>query len=226
MSVTKRHETWTWASYLEWEARQDLRYEFVDGDVYAMTGGTSFHDIISLNIGAELRERLRGSPCRAHGSNLKVKAGANGRYPDALVDCGPLLGDALVASEPTAIFEVLSRSTAWLDTGLKLRDYDATESIKTYALIDQSEPRILVYRRDASGRLLSVSVELIDRAKRGHRIFDGVTFHPFARRDGGGVRAPSDLGIPCAVQRLRPTRRTLRAGQRTSDCRRVSTTSP
>ena len=161
MSVTKRHEAWTWDSYVEWEAQEELRYELVDGDVHAMTGGTSLHDIISLNIGAELRERLRGSPCRAHGSNLKIKAGANGRYPDALVDCGPLLGDALVASEPTAVFEVLSRSTAWLDTGLKLRDYDATESIKTYALIDQTEPRILVYRRDASGRLLSIGVELV-----------------------------------------------------------------
>ena len=127
-----------------------------------MTRGTSSHDTISLNIAAALRERLRGSPCRAHGSNLKVRAGTSGRYPDALVDCGPHVGDALVASEPAAVFEVLSRSTAWLDPGLKLRDYDATGSIGTYALIDQSEPRLLVYRRDASGRLSSAGVELIE----------------------------------------------------------------
>lgn len=62
MSVTRRHATWTWDTYLEWEARQDLRYELVDGDV---------HDMIWLNIGAERRARLRGSPCRAHGSNLR-----------------------------------------------------------------------------------------------------------------------------------------------------------
>ena len=155
MSSTRiaRGAGWTWDSYLAWEARQPLRYELVDGDVQAMTGGTGEHDTIALNIGAELRERLRGTPCRAHGSNLKVKAGANGRYPDALIDCGPRGPGALVASEPVCVFEVLSRSTALIDQTLKLRDYDQVASVATYVLFDQEEPRALVYRRDAPGRL-------------------------------------------------------------------------
>jgi hypothetical protein len=51
------------------------------------------------------------------------------------------------------VFEVLSRSTAWIDQSLKLRDYDATSSICTYVLISQDEPRALVYTRDDSGHL-------------------------------------------------------------------------
>ena len=157
MSVTKRRETWTWDNYLEWEARQDMRYELVDGEVYAMTGGTADHDTISTNLVAELRERLRGSRCRAHGANLKVKAGRNGRYPDALVDCGPRVGEALVAQQPTVVFEVLSKSTAAFDQSLKLRDYEAIESIRAYVLVDQDKPRVLVYARDVHGGIGSAS---------------------------------------------------------------------
>ena len=157
MSVTKRRETWTWDNYLEWEARQDMRYELVDGEVYAMTGGTADHDTISTNLVAELRERLRGSRCRAHGANLKVKAGRNGRYPDALVDCGPRVGEALVAQQPTVVFEVLSKSTAAFDQSLKLRDYEAIESIRAYVLVDQDKPRVLVYARDIHGGIGSAS---------------------------------------------------------------------
>ena len=155
MSVTKRRETWTWDNYLEWEARQDMRYELVDGEVYAMTGGTADHDTISTNLVAELRERLRGSRCRAHGANLKVKAGRNGRYPDALVDCGPRVGEALDAQQPTVVFEVLS--TAAFDQSLKLRDYEAIESIRAYVLVDQDKPRVLVYARDVHGGIGSAS---------------------------------------------------------------------
>lgn len=157
MSVTKRHETWTWDSYLEWEARQELRYELVNGEIYAMTGGTADHDTISTNLVAELRERLRGGPCRAHGANLKVRAGLNGRYPDALIDCGPRVGDALVAQQPTVVFEVLSKSTAAIDQSLKLRDYEAIGSIKAYVLVDQDKPRVLVYARDIHGGMGSAS---------------------------------------------------------------------
>ena len=162
MSVTERRQTWTWDSYLEWEARQPLRYELVDGEVHAMTGGTSEHDTISLNIGAELRGRLRGSACRAHGSNLKVRAGENGRYPDALVDCGPRTPGAVLAVEPVAIFEVLSRSTAIIDESLELRDYEGVASVRTYVIFEQERARALVYRRDGDGRFTSSFMALLE----------------------------------------------------------------
>ena len=162
MSVTKHREAWTWDGYISWEAHQPLRYELVNGDVHAMTGGTSEHDTISLNIGAELRVRLRGSSCRAHGANLKVQAGGNGRYPDALIDCGPRVPGSLVAANPVTIFEVLSQSTAIIDESLKLRDYEAVASIRSYVLLEQARARAFVYRRDEQGRLTSNEISLLE----------------------------------------------------------------
>ncbi len=153
MSEARPRGDWTWESYLAWEAEQPTKYEFVDGEVYAMGGGTNAHDIICNNLRGELRSKLRGSPCRLQGPDLKVKAGRNGRYPDALIDCGRLVPGLRVAQEPVAVFEVPSRSTAWIDQGKKLRDYEATASVRTYALINQDEMRGLVYVRDAHGRL-------------------------------------------------------------------------
>src|SRR4051794_34430168 len=94
----------TWEGYLEWEARQEIKHELVDGRVYAMTGGTMRHDIIANNLRAELRARLRGGPCRAQGPDLKVRAGRSARYPDAVIDCGPALPEAVVAQQPVAVF--------------------------------------------------------------------------------------------------------------------------
>ena len=162
MSVTRPPERWSWEAYLEWEARQERRHELVDGEVRAMTGGTVAHDAIANTLRAELVTRLRNTPCRAQGPDLKVRAGRNGRYPDALIDCGTRSPDALTASEPVAVFEILSPGTAWLDQGLKLRDYDATETIQTYALIEATRPRALIYRRDASGRLSAAGLELLE----------------------------------------------------------------
>lgn len=162
MSEAKRDAAWTWDAYLEWEARQPRRHEVVDGQVYAMEGGTAEHDTIGNNLRAALHSQLRGKPCRPHGPDLKVKAGNDGRYPDALVDCGPRLPGALHAQEPVAVFEVLSKSTGWIDQSLKLRDYDATPSIRTYVLISQDEMRALMYMRDQDGRLGVRSAALLE----------------------------------------------------------------
>ena len=91
-----------------------------------------------------------------------MRAGQDGRYPDALIDCGPRVPGALYAQAPVAVFEVLSKSTGWIDQSLKLRDYDATPTIRTYALISQDENRAMVYRRDAAGRFSIQSAILLD----------------------------------------------------------------
>lgn len=162
MSVAKRREFWTWDAYLEWEARQELRFELVDGEVQAMTGGTMGHDIVANALRAELRQRLAGAACRLQGPDLKVRAGENGRYPDALIDCGRLDLGASVASEPVAVFEVLSPGTASIDQGLKLRDYSSIQSVRTYVILEATRTRALVYRRvDGTGLSLE-NVELLD----------------------------------------------------------------
>jgi Uma2 family endonuclease len=165
MSEAKQQSRWTWEAYLDWEARQPIRYELVDGQVYAMGGGTAEHDTIGNNLRVALHTQLRGKPCRPQGPDLKVRAGKDGRYPDALVDCGPRVPGALQAQEPMAVFEVLSKSTGWIDQSLKLRDYDATPTVRTYVLISQDEARALVYRRDADGRLGIQSAVVLEGAE-------------------------------------------------------------
>jgi Uma2 family endonuclease len=164
MSEAKLQTSWTWEAYLDWEARQPIRYELVDGQAYAMGGGTAEHNTIGNNLRAALHARLRGKPCRPHGPDLKVRAGSDGRYPDALIDCGPRVPGALYAREPVAVFEVLSTSTGWIDQSLKLRDYDATPTIRTYVLISQDEQRAMVYTRDEDGRLGIQTAVLLDGA--------------------------------------------------------------
>jgi Uma2 family endonuclease len=143
---------WTFDEYMAWEAEQPTKHEFVDGAARAMTGGTAAHDVICNNLRARLADLLRGRPCRARGPDVKVATGnGNIRYPDAVVDCGQTRRTDLVVAEPTVVLEVLSRSTAWLDQTLKLRDYAATPAIRHYVLISQDDQRAVVYSRDAVG---------------------------------------------------------------------------
>jgi Uma2 family endonuclease len=162
MSEAQRQTIWTWEAYLDWYAREPARYELVYSQFHAMGGGTADHDTIGNNLRAALHAQLRGKPCRAHGPDLKVRAGKDGRYPDALVDRDPRVPGALYAQEPVAVFEVLSKSTGWIDQSLKLRDYDATPSVRTYVLISQDELRAMVYARDADGRLGIQSAVLLE----------------------------------------------------------------
>jgi Uma2 family endonuclease len=162
MSEAPLRDLWTWDAYLAWEAGQPVRHELVDGRVYAMVGGTAMHDIICNNLRSELRAALRGHKCRVQGPDLKVKAAHDVRYPDALIDCGRLVSGSVHAQEPAAVFEVLSKSTAWIDQSLKLRAYDATPSIRYYVLINQDEPRAMIYKRDANGRMGPAGLVLLE----------------------------------------------------------------
>ncbi len=162
MSQALVRPAWTWDEYLEWEQRQDCRYELVDGQVHAMGGGTGSHDIICNNLRGEPRTQLRGGEFIQSGPNLKVRAGRNARYPHALIDYGARLETALHARKPVAVFEVLPTSTDWIDQGLKLRDYDSETCIRIYALISQDDTRALVYHRDVWGHLGIRGAEVLE----------------------------------------------------------------
>jgi Uma2 family endonuclease len=196
MSEAKRQTSWTWNAYLDWEARQPIRYELVDGQVYAMGGGTADHDTIGNNLRAALHAQMRGKRCRSHGPDLKVKAGNDGRYPDALIDCGVRVQGALQAQEPVAVFEVLSKSTGWIDQSLKLRDYDATPTIRYYVLISQDEMRAMIYTRDADGRLGVRSAALLEGGDASIEIPDFDLALPFSALYEGLELGPDRVAAP------------------------------
>jgi Uma2 family endonuclease len=116
--------------FLLWEERQELRYEYDGAAIRALTGGTVAHSAIQTNLIAALRNALRGKPCRAFGSELKVRTSTSVRYPDAMIVCGPANPKATVAPEPTVIFELLSPSSARLDLGAKNAEYQTLVALR------------------------------------------------------------------------------------------------
>ena len=190
MSEARLHR-WTLEEFLAWEERQPAKYELVNGEPRLMIGVTQGHDQIVTNVVVALAGKLRGSPCRPRGSDLRVVTGnGNVRYPDVVVDCGPFRREARDVSEPVVILEVLSRTTAWTDLHDKLRDYDATPAVRQYVVIAQDEPKLVVWERDPSDRLViassldglggALALTPIEVELRMDEIYEGLGFEPGA----------------------------------------------
>lgn len=154
--------------YLEWERAAETRSEYFDGEIFLMAGGSIEHSTISLNVGSELRNQLKGKSCRAFESNMKIAVPEMRwfAYPDASVVCGePLFRDDQrdVILNPTLIVEVLSPSTESFDRGKKFARYQCLESFTDYLLIAQDEPRVEHFVRQANGVWLLTITEGIDK---------------------------------------------------------------
>jgi Uma2 family endonuclease len=137
----------TLSEFLAWEERQELRYEFDGAGPVAMTGGTVAHAAIQGNLLLALNTWLRGGPCRAFGSDLKIEVAERIRYPDAFVVCSPQDGSATVASDPVVVFEILSPSTSRTDRIVKAREYGNMPSIQRYVILEQTDPAATVFTR-------------------------------------------------------------------------------
>lgn len=135
--------------YLLFEENAQVRHEYVNGRIFAMTGGTSAHNIISLNIASTLRNHLKGSGCTVYMSDMKVRAEAANSfyYPDVMVVCGSVGKNSVHTEAPTVIFEVLSKSTAAVDRREKLVAYQMIPSLQSYVIVHQSRKRVEHYRR-------------------------------------------------------------------------------
>ena len=142
--------------FLTWEERQADRYEFVGGVLTLMAGGTENHDLIGINVASALNQRLRGSPCRVHGSNLKVRSPSGAvMYPDAFVRCGPGQGDRTVIEDPIIIIEVLSPRTQQADLTRKRWAYQAIETMQAVLFVAADEARVELAVRGADGTWVS-----------------------------------------------------------------------
>src|SRR6185503_7069483 len=106
--------------YFELEERSPIRHEYVDGEVYAMTGVTRRHSRIAGNVFAHAWAAARGGPCRVHVNDLKVRIGDIIYYPDVMVACGAEPADARIEIAPCLLVEVLSPSTERVDRHEKL----------------------------------------------------------------------------------------------------------
>jgi Uma2 family endonuclease len=151
MSTSAHKLPITAAEYLEGELRSELRHEFVDGRVYAMSGASRRHNEICLDLAANLQAQLRGGPSRTYIEAVKVQIaddiGEAYYYPDVFVACEPNDDDSHVVQHPKLIIEVLSESTARIDRSDKLTNYKRIPSVEEIVLIEQDWPEILVFRR-------------------------------------------------------------------------------
>jgi len=136
--------------FLEWEERQELRYEFDGYRAIAMVGGTQAHDIIAMNIIIEIGMRLADAPCRVHGGGMKIEVAGRIRYPDAFVVCSPVEPKGKLITDPVVVFEVQSESTALIDQTIKNEEYCATPSIRRYVMLSQNAIVANVYARIGS----------------------------------------------------------------------------
>ncbi len=140
--------------YIAIEQANDTKYEYHDGSIYAMAGGTLNHALICGNIFGEMRNSLRAKDkkCIAINSEAKLRIEVKNSYvyPGAMVVCGGIetsnrKPDAII--NPTVIIEVLSKSTAAYDRGDKFYLYRQIESLQEYILIEQEKAEIEVYSK-------------------------------------------------------------------------------
>jgi Uma2 family endonuclease len=136
--------------YLALERASEIKHEYADGEIFAMSGGTRAHSLVGGNVLGELRAALSERDCEVHGSDMRIKIAATGRYvyPDASVVCG----DALFEDEeedtllnPKVIVEVLSKSTEPYDRGDKFENYQSLASLREYVLLSQKKVRVEHY---------------------------------------------------------------------------------
>ncbi len=135
--------------YLQGELVSEVRHEYVAGQVFAMVGGTRGHNLVALNIAAFLHAHLKGGPCFAYMSDMKVRIEAADAfyYPDVVVSCESLAMSDVFLREPVLIFEVLSPSTETTDRREKCLNYQKLPSLQEYVLVSPEEVRVEVYRR-------------------------------------------------------------------------------
>lgn len=140
--------------FLDWDAGQSLRHEFVRGAIFAMAGAEERHVTATGNVYVALRTHLRGTPCRTFMIDMKLRVEAADCYfyPDVMVTCSPAdATDPLIKREPALVVEVLSPGTAAYDRGDKFADYRKLASLREYLLIDPSTRRCDLYRLGADG---------------------------------------------------------------------------
>ncbi len=149
----------SYAEYVAFERTAASKHEWVNGEVFAMAGGSPEHARLAGMLSQLLGNQLVPQGCRVYSSDLRVRVAATGRatYPDVTVVCGRSERDADdddAVTNPTLIVEVLSPTTEQNDRGEKWQHYRRIPSLQAYVLVDSLDERVEVYTRSAEGWLL------------------------------------------------------------------------
>jgi len=178
--------------YLAFEERSPLRHEYVAGEVYTMTGATTRHNLITLNIVSHLRAAARSHGCRVFATDVKLRSADRVYYPDVMVACGRAAAVELIVEAPSLVVEVTSPSTRATDRREKLDTYRRIPSLRLYLIVDQRRPHVFVYGRTADGEWErdevqaegEISIAFLDTRITLDEIYDDVQLPPLAVGEG------------------------------------------
>jgi Uma2 family endonuclease len=149
--------------YLHQERLSDTKHEYCNGEIFAMSGASAAHNLISMNIGASLHSQLKKRPCLVFPSDMRVQLRDGYVYPDVTVVCGkPEFYDKDNLCNPQVIIEVLSPSTADYDASGKFARYRQLDSLQEYLLVAQDRAHVLHYVKQAENRWLLSEYQNID----------------------------------------------------------------
>ena len=143
--------------YLAGEAASEVRHEYIDGQVYAMTGASDRHGLIVNALAFALTPAARRQGCQLFTSDMKVRLEIGGQtlfyYPDLLLSCDPQDRETYFRRAPCLIVEVLSESTERIDRREKLLAYQTLPSLREYLLVAQDRVAVDLFRRANDWRL-------------------------------------------------------------------------
>jgi len=145
---------WTTESFLAWEDRQEFKYEFDGRRVIPMTGGSLAHQRISFNLCLVVMGLIGERPLTV-AQEMRLRIGAQIRYPDVVVCAGPLEQTTRTMTDALAVFEVLSDDTATTDRVVKLIDYAAVPSLRSYVLLEQTAVAATLFHRLPGGEWIA-----------------------------------------------------------------------
>jgi Uma2 family endonuclease len=156
------HRRYTLDEFVRLEEYANVRHEFMDGQIYAMAGGTPEHGTYAANLIGLLTAQLADKPCRVQTSDVRIRVKETGldTYPDASVVCGREerdTGDPNAIVNPILLVEVSSASTEEYDRGEKLEHYKHIESLQEVIFVAHDKRRIDVIRREQGGGWSSVN---------------------------------------------------------------------
>ncbi|HVT45679.1 MAG TPA: Uma2 family endonuclease [Thermoanaerobaculia bacterium] len=154
MADPHRIHRYTYADYVALEKLSLTKHEFLDGEIYAMAGGSEEHSALAAEMLRLLGNAVGNRPCRVHTSDLRVYVETPGlaTFPDCAVICGPLQqhgpSPSATALNPMILVEVTSDSSEEFDTGRKLACYQTIETLMEYVIVSHRERRISVHLRE------------------------------------------------------------------------------
>ena len=158
MIPARGHHRYTYADYVAVEFDSPTKHEFLDGEIYAMAGGSEEHSALAVEVLGILRDATKQGPCRVHTSDLRIYVESVGlaTFPDGSVICGPLVqhppSPDATALNPTVLLEVTSDSSEEYDTHDKVEYYRTIPSLRDYVIVSHRERRITVHSRSGDGQ--------------------------------------------------------------------------